>query len=230
MCCSPWGCKELDTTEQLNWTELNGNWDSPTKSCWGLLWWFYFYPKFQIPFIWLKYQDSWHFPRQIFKNFVAVVQSPSHVWFFNIPWHHARPPCPPLSPRVCSHSCPLSNWCYLTISSSVAPFSFCLQSSPASGSFPVSWLSASDGQSIGASGLASVLPMNIQGWFPLGLTGLISLLSKGLKSLLQHHFKRISSLVFSLLYGPTLTSIHDYWKNHSFDYTDLCQQSDVSAF
>ena len=86
--------------------------------------------------------------------------------------------CPALSPWVCSDSCPLSPWCYLTISSSADPFSFCPQSFPASGSFPVSQLFASGGQSIGALALASVLSMNIQGWFPLGLTGLISLLSK----------------------------------------------------
>ena len=121
-------------------------------------------------------------------------------------------------------------WCHPNISSSVTSFSFCLQSLPASGSFSMSQFFAPGGQNIGTSASASVLPMNIQGLLLLGLTGLISLLSKGLKSLLQHHFKRISSLVFSLLYGPTLTSMHDYWKNHNFDYTDLCQQSDVSAF
>ena len=77
------------------------------------------------------------------------------------------------------------------------------------------------------SASASVLPVNIQNWFPLGLTGLISLLSKGLsKSLLQYH----NSSVLSLLYGPTLISIHDYWKNHSFDSIDPCWQSDVFAF
>ena len=82
--------------------------------------------------------------------------------------------------RVCSGSCPLSQWCHPTISSSVVPFSSCPQFFPASGSFPVSWLFASGGQSIGASASASVLPGNIQGWFLLGLTGLISFLSKGL--------------------------------------------------
>ena len=91
---------------------------------------------------------------------------------------HARLPCPSLSPEVCSNSCPLSRWCHPTISSSVVPFSSNLQSFPASGSFPMSWLFALGGQSTGAS--ASVLPMSIQCWFPLGLTGLISLLSKGL--------------------------------------------------
>ena len=90
---------------------------------------------------------------------------------------HASLLCPSLSPRVCSNLRPLSQWCYLTISSSAVPFSFCLQSFPASGYFLVSWLFASGGQTFGAS--ATVLPMNIQGWFPLGLTGLISLQSKG---------------------------------------------------
>ena len=91
---------------------------------------------------------------------------------------HARLPCPSPSPRVCSDSCPSSQWCHSTISSSVIPFSSCLQAFPASGSFPKTWLFTSGGWRIGA--LASVLPVNIQGWFPLGLSlGLISLQSKG---------------------------------------------------
>ena len=90
---------------------------------------------------------------------------------------HARLPCPSLYPGVFSNSCPLSWWCHSTISSSVSRFSSCLQSFPASGSFPVGWLFTSGSQRIGVS--ASVLPMNIQCWFSLGLTGLISLLSKG---------------------------------------------------
>ena len=93
---------------------------------------------------------------------------------------HATLPCPWSSPRVCSNSCPLSWWCHPTISSSLISFSSCLRSFPASGSFPVSQLFASGGKSVRASASASVLPMNIQGWFPLGLTGLIFLLSKGL--------------------------------------------------
>ena len=93
---------------------------------------------------------------------------------------HAMLPCPSPSPRVCSSSCPLSRWCHPTISSSVSPFSSCLLSFPASGSFSVSQLFTSGGQSIGASVLAPVLPMNIQGWCTLGLTGLNSLLSMGL--------------------------------------------------
>ena len=123
-----------------------------------------------------------------------------------------------LPPRVCSNSCPLSKWCYLTISSSATPFSSCPQSFPASESFPNSWLFPSGGQSIRTSAAASVLPMNIQGWFPLGLTGLISLLSKdSQESFPTPQFKSINSLVPSFFYGPNLTSIHDYWKNHSFD-------------
>ena len=93
---------------------------------------------------------------------------------------HSRLPCPSLSPRVCSNSCPLSQWCHPTISSSVAPFSSCPQCFPASGSFPVSQLFVSSGQSIEVSVSASVLPMKIQDWFPLGWTGLLSLQFKGL--------------------------------------------------
>ena len=95
---------------------------------------------------------------------------------------HARLPCPSQSPGVCSNSCSLNQGCHPTISSSVIPFSSCLQSFPASGSFTGSQLFTSGGQKIVASALKSGLPMNIQGWFPLGLTGLISLQSRGLSS------------------------------------------------
>ena len=95
-------------------------------------------------------------------------------------------PCPLPTPRVCSNSCPLSQWCHPTISSSVIPFSSCLQSFPASGSFQMSQFFASGDQSIGASASASVLPVNIQDWFPLGLTGLISLQSKGLSRIFSN--------------------------------------------
>ena len=108
-----------------------------------------------------------------------------------------------------------------------------LQSFPASGSFLMSQFFTSGGQSIGASALSSVLPVNIQGWFPLALTGLISLLSKGLlikESSQAPQFESINSLVLSFLYGPSLMSVHDYWENPSFDYTDLCKQSYVSTF
>ena len=98
---------------------------------------------------------------------------------FATPWT-AGLPCPSSTPGACSNSCPLSQWYHPTISSSVIPFSFCPQSFPASRSFPMNRLFTSGGQSIGASASASVLPVNIQDWFPLGLTGLISLLSKEL--------------------------------------------------
>ena len=131
---------------------------------------------------------------------------------------HARLPCPSLSPGVCLNSRPLSRWCHPTISSSVVPFSSRLQSFPASGSFPVSWLFAWSGQSFGVSASAPVLPVNTQDWFPLRLTGCISLLSKGLQeSPPAPQFKSINPLALSFLYSPTLTSIYDYWKNHSFD-------------
>ena len=98
------------------------------------------------------------------------------------PWglQHTRPPCPSPTPGVYSNSCPLSQWCHPTTSSSVVPFTSCFQSFPASGSFQMSQYFASGGQSIGVSASTSVLPMNIQDWFPLGWTGWISLQSKRL--------------------------------------------------
>ena len=140
---------------------------------------------------------------------------------------HTKFPCPSLSPRVFYDSCPSSRWCHPAISSSVVPFSSCLQSFPASGSFPMTQFFASGGQNVGVSVSASVLPMNIQIWFPLGLTGLI-LQSKGVFSsttIQTHQFLGIWPS-----YSPTLISVHDYWKNHSFGYMDIYRQSDVSAF
>ena len=110
----------------------------------------------------------------------VVVQSLICVELFANPLQHARLPCPSLSPRVCSNSCPLSRWCHPTISSSVTLFTSCPHSFPGSESFPMSQLFASGGWSTGTSASASVLAMTIQGWFPLGLIGLITLLSKGL--------------------------------------------------
>ena len=141
---------------------------------------------------------------------------------------HSRLPCPSLCPEVCSNSCPLSQWCHATISSSAALFSFCPQSFPASRSFPVRQLFTSDGSIIGTS--ASVLPMYIQSWFPVGLTDLPCFPRESQESSPTPQFKSISSSVLSINYSPALTSILDYWKNHSFDYTDLCPQSNLSAF
>ena len=140
---------------------------------------------------------------------------------------HARPPCPSQTPRVYSNSCPLSRWCHPAISSSVVPFSSCPQSFPASGYFPMSQLFTWGGQSIGVSASASVLPMNTQDLSPSGWTGWISLQSKGLSRVfsnttVQKHssakfFSKKNSLALSFLHHPTLTSIHDNWKNHSLD-------------
>ena len=143
----------------------------------------------------------------------------------------ARLPCLTPTPRAYLSSCPLSRSCHPTISSSVIPFSSCLQSFPTSGSFQMSQFFTSCGQNIGIPASTSVLPVNIQGWFPLGLTGLISLQSKGLSRVFSSTtIQSINSLALTLLYGQALTSIHDYWKNHSFDQTDLCWQSNVSVF
>ena len=127
---------------------------------------------------------------------------------------HSRPACQSPTPRVHPNPCPLSWWCHPTISSSVVPFSSCLQSFPASRSFQMSQLFASDGQSTRVSASTSILPMNTQDWSPLEWTGWLSLQSKGLST---PQFKSINPSALSFLYGPTLTSIHDYWKNHSFD-------------
>ena len=126
---------------------------------------------------------------------------------------HARLPCSSPAPRAYSNSCPSSQWCHPTISSSVIPFSSHLQSFPASGSFLMSQFFTSGDWSIGVSASESYLPMNIQDWFPLGLTDVVSLQSKGLKSFLQHHSLKASILWHSaFFYIPTLISIRDYWK------------------
>ena len=114
--------------------------------------------------------------------------------------------------------------------SSVAPFSFCPQSFPVSGSFPLSPLFASDDQSIGVSASVSVPPMNMQSWFPLGLTGLICCPEDSQEFSPPSQFKGISSLALCLLYSPALTTAHDHLEDHSLDYMDLCQQSNVSDF
>ena len=152
---------------------------------------------------------------------------PDSLWPHGL--QHTRLPCPSLSPGVCSNSYSLSQWCYLTISSFAAPFSICLQSFPASWSFPVSWLLASGGQSTGASASASVLSMNILDWFPLGWTGLI-LQSKGFQEFSSTTIRK--HLFFSA--QPSLWSnsyIHTWLleKPQLWLY-GLCQQSDVSAF
>ena len=137
-----------------------------------------------ISLIWILLIKSVCFPALLCLHPVllcccSVVQSRPTLWD---PLDYSMPgfPCPSLSPGACSNASPSSRWCHPTISSSLVLFSSCPQSFPALGFFLMSWLFASGGQSIGASASGSVLPMNIQGWFPLGLSGLMSLPSKGL--------------------------------------------------
>ena len=130
--------------------------------------------------------------RYIDIQFSSVTQSCPTLWLQEL--QHARLPCPSPTPRAHSNSCPLSLWCHPTISSSVVPFSSCLQSFPASGSFPVSQFFSAGSQSFGASALTSVRPVKNQGWSPLGLTGWTSLQPKGLSlvsrstTVQKHHF------------------------------------------
>ena len=133
----------------------------------------------------------------------VVVQSQSCVWLCDPhQLQHARCPCPSLFPRVCSNSWPLSQRSHPTTSSSVAPFSFCLQTFPASGSFLMSQLFASDGQSIGLLASTSVLPMNIQDWTPLELTWSLCYSGDSQESCPAPQFKSINSSALSFLYGP----------------------------
>ena len=144
---------------------------------------------------------------------------------------HTRPPCPSPTPRVYPNACPLSQWCHLTISSSVIPFFSCLQSFPASGSFQMSQLFASGGQSIRVSASTSVLPMNIQDWSPLGWTGWISLLFKGLSRVFSNTAVQKHQFFGAQLSLQFNSHIHTWLlKNRSFDLMDLCWQSNVSAF
>ena len=131
---------------------------------------------------------------------------PTCLWPHGL--QHARLPCPSLSPGVCSNSCPFSWWCHLIISSSVTPFSSCLQSFPGSGFFPMSHLFKSGGQSPGGSASASVLPKNIQGWVPLGLTSWISLLSKGLSRVFSSTTVQRHQFLGTLSFLPSSSHNH----------------------
>ena len=147
----------------------------------------------------------------------SSVQSLSQIWLFATPWTAALQASLSIT-NSWSLLKLMSGWCHPTISSSVVPFSSCLQSFPASESFPMNQFFASGDQSIGVLASASVLPMTIQDWFPLGWTGWVFLKSKGVLSLFSTpQFNSINSSALSFLYSTTLTSIHDYWKNHTFD-------------
>ena len=160
-----------------------------------------------------------------FLSLISSVQSLSHVRLFATPWTAAhRLPCPSPIPRACSNSCPLSWWCHPTISFSVIPFSSCLHTFPASESFPISHFFTSDGHSTGASASASVLPLNIQDWFPLGWTGWISLKSKELSRVfnttVQKHQFFSAQLSLSILYPTIQLSL-----SHSHIHTWLQEKS-----
>ena len=147
------------------------------------------------------------------------------VQLFSLVWllwphglQHARFPCPSLNPGACSNSCSLSWWCHPTISSSVIPFSSCLQSSAALGTFPLSHFFAAGGQIIWASASASVLPVNIQDWFPLGWTGLISLQSKGISGIFFKTTVQKHQIFGTPHYLWTNSHMCTWqWKNHNFD-------------
>ena len=169
-------------------------------------------------------------PPLAYPAFVVVVQAPSHVLVFVTPWTAARQVSLSLTIfwSLPPSSCPLHRWCHLAIASSAIPFSSCPQSFPAWETFPMSWFFASGDHNTGASASASVLPRSIQGWFPLRLTGCCP--RDFQESSPTPQFKGLNSLVLCLLDGPALTTVRDHWENHSLDCTDLCQQSNVSAF
>ena len=175
--------KKLSTLSSLRYNQL-----------WCFVkYYFVFFPHFFFPKLpWNATHLYVHCHEQIYSWCCSVAQSYPTLQLHG--WQHAGLPYPSPSPRACSNSCLLSQGCHPTISSSVLPFSSCLQSFPASGSFPLSWLFPLGGQSIRVSASASVPSMNIQDWFPLGLSGLISLPSKGLSRVFsnttvqKHHF------------------------------------------
>ena len=153
-CCNSWGRKESDTTERLNWTELNWPhfviWFLP----WVEVWWEHLHVSKEICILFGRGSLLFCYSVQFSCSVTSNSWQPHGL-------QRTRSPCPSPIRRVCSNSCPLSRWCHPTISSSVVPFFSCLESFPASGSFPMSWVFISSSQSVGASASASVLPMNI---------------------------------------------------------------------
>jgi len=163
--------------------------------------------------------------------FYSSVQSLSCIWLFAIPWTAAHQAS--LSIINPQSSCPSSRWCHLTISSSVIPFSSCLQTFPVSGSFSMSQFFASGGQSIEATASASVLPMSIQDWFPLGLTGLISLQSKGLlrvfsNSTVQKH-QFFGAQLCHAVFLPMAPTVEAQCLNHWTAKESLCSRVRVQS-
>ena len=169
-----------------------------------------------------NWHDNWKSPSLLFSHQVMSDSLGPHGL------QHTRLLCPSPSPGVCPSSCLLYQWCHPAISSSDALF-FCPWSFPASGAFPMSCLFESDDQNTGASALASVLPVNIQCWFPLRLVWSLCSPRDSQESSPAPQFEGINSLVFCVLYGSALTIVHDHWEDHSLDSTDLYWQN-VSAF
>ena len=185
----------LSSPKSTTLNEMNKTWDLNRKNSWLM----------NIPFIFPSFFSSYNSNSVQFSHSVMSDSLQPHGL------QHARPPCPSQTPAVCSNSCPLSQWYHPIIPSSVVPFASCLQSFQASGSFQMSQFSTSGGQSIGVSASASVLPVNIQDWFPLGWTDWISLQSKGLSrvfSLLQQHSSKASILECSTFFIVQLS--HPY--------------------
>ena len=168
--------------------------------------------------------ENWFLQRYHWPMLLLLFSHPvmsDSLWPFGL--QHSRPPCPLPSSGVCPSSCFLHRWCCSVTASSDGLFSFCSQSSPASGTFPMSCLFASDEQNTEAEASASVLPAKIRSWSPLSLTAFISLLSMGLSGVFSSTtVKSVNSMVLCLLYGPALTPEHDHWEEHSLDYIDIC--------
>ena len=165
----------------------------------------------------IKFWESWEYLEKgrIFSRSDQISRSVMSDSLRPHESQHARPPCRSPTPGVHSDSHPSSQWCHPAISSSVVPFSSCPQSPPAWESFPMSQLFAWGGQSTGVSALVSFLPKKSQGWSPSEWTGWISLQSKGLSRVFSN--TRVQKHQFFGAHSPTLTSIHDHWKNHSLD-------------
>ena len=175
---------------------------------------------------WANFGEQSREPADMQLLFTCSVMSNS-LWPHGL--KHTRLPCPSPSPGACSNSCPSSRWCHPTISFSVIPFS-CLQSFPASGSFPMNQFFASGVQSIGALASASVLPMNIQDWFLLGLTGLISFLSKRLSRVLSNTTVQNHQFFGAQPYLWSNSHIYTRLLKKPQLWLDPCWQSNVSAF
>ena len=153
---------------------------------------------------------AWHFLKHSKYNLLQFSCSVMSDSLQPYGLQHSRIPCPSRTPGACSNSHPSSWWCHPTISSSIMPFSSYLQSFPASGSFPMSQFFTSGGQSIGVLASASVLPVNIQDWFPLGLTGLISLQSKGLSRVFSNTTDQKHQFFSAQLSSQSNSRIHTW--------------------